>query len=233
MEKESKTIKCRDAVLVIIIFTILGVVIGYAVRKQEKIECPKSVVNINEVMDGIESDSVSKSYEIEKKEDKYIIVEKEIKNFYDVEDLNVKEMSNYPVFSDISDNTNIVEEIDNGNEYSALLDIAGHVTIKNYKGDNSSKEKLNINKVLDIVEFSVPAVDEEQLLYMLTEDGSVYFYKYGSSDNKNYEVTKVDNVSNVKKLFISSYSKMDAGGSWALFAITDNNDCIMINGAGV
>ena len=40
------------------IFTILGFVSGYAVRKQAKIECPKSIVNINEVADEVKEGSI-------------------------------------------------------------------------------------------------------------------------------------------------------------------------------
>ena len=231
MEKEAKTIKCRDAVLVIIIFTILGVVIGYAIRKQEKVECPKSVVNINEVMDGAEVDLTSKSYEIEKKDDNYIIVEKEIKNFYDVEDLKVKEIDGYSVFSNITNNTNIVEKIENI-EYDAWLDIAGHVSVRRTNKGVFERKFLNIDKVIDIIDFQAEIGDDlGNIIYMLTENGDVYSYKVKNLVNGSYDVSKVEKVSNVKKLFISYFSKVDADGSWALFAITEDNNCVMIMGS--
>lgn len=233
MEKEKGTIKCSSAVLVIVIFLILGFVCGYAVRKQKKIECPKSIVNINEVVDKVKDGSVSNNFEIEKKDDNYVIVEKNVNNFYDVSELSVNVLDSYPVFKDISNNANIVESMVFGKDYSVMLDITGHVIIKNYKNDKSVKDNLNISNIIDIIDFSVPAVDEEQLLYLLAEDGNVYSYRIGDSDDKKYDVKKVDSVSNVKKLFISNYSKPDAGGSWALFAITENNECIMINATGV
>ena len=222
MEKEKGTIKCSSAVLVIVIFLILGFVCGYAVRKQKKIECPKSIVNINEVVDKVKDGSVSNNFEIEKKDDNYVIVEKSTKDFFDASELNVKPLSDYPVFNDISDNANIVETIDFGNEYYAKLDITGNVNITSYKNDTSMKGNLNISNVIDIIE-----------LYLLTDEGSVYSYRIGDSADKKFDVKKIDNVSNVKKLFISNYSKPNAGGSWALFAITENNDCIMINATGV
>ena len=191
MEKEAKTIKCRDAVLVIIIFTILGVVIGYAIRKQEKVECPKSVVNINEVMDGAEVDLTSKSYEIEKKDDNYIIVEKEIKNFYDVEDLKVKEIDGYSVFSNITNNTNIVEKIENI-EYDAWLDIAGHVSVRRTNKGVFERKFLNIDKVIDIIDFQAEIGDDlGNIIYMLTENGDVYSYKVKNLVNGSYDVSKV------------------------------------------
>ena len=61
MEKEKGTIKCSSAVLVIVIFMIFGFVSGYAVRKQSKVECPKHVVNINEVGDNVVINNISKS----------------------------------------------------------------------------------------------------------------------------------------------------------------------------
>ena len=76
-------------------------------------------------------------------------------------------------------------------------------------------------------------MESNQLLYLLTDDGNVYYYRIGDVENNNFNVTKVENVSNVKQLFISSFSKVNAGGSWALFAITDNDDCIMIIGESV
>ena len=233
MEKEKGTIKCSSAFLVVVIFLILGFVCGYAVRKQKPIECPKSVVNINEVVEKVESGSVLNDFEIEKKDDNYIIVEKSTKDFFDASELNVKPLSDYPVFNDISDNANIVETIDFGNEYYAKLDITGNVNITSYKNDTSVKGNLNISNVIDIIDFSIPADYSEQLLYLLTDEGSVYSYRIGDSADKKYDVKKIDNVSNVKKLFISNYSKPNAGGSWALFAITENNDCIMINATGV
>ena len=233
MEKAKKTIGCFEAVIVIIIFTVLGFVSGYAIKKVNKIDCPKSIVNINEVVDKVESGSALNDFEIEKKDDNYVIVEKKEKNFYDVEDLNVEAFDNYPVFNDISDNSNVVETVYNGNDYSAMLDITGRVIIKNYMKDKSVIGELNIDRVVDIIVFSVPADYSEQLLYLLTEDGNVYSYKFGNSDVKNYEVIRVEGLSNVKKIFISNYSKNNAGGASALFAITGDNDCLMIDGSSV
>ncbi len=152
-----------------------------------------------------------------------------IKNIYDVNGLNVKPSADYPNFSDISDKANIVESVTVGNDYSADLDLSGKVTVKSIGNDKSATGTLNVINVIDIIKFDVPADASQQLLYLLTDDGEVYSYKFGDIDNNSFNATKVDIVSNVKKIFISSYTGNNAGGSWALFAITDNNDCIMLN----
>lgn len=156
------------------------------------------------------------------------------KYFYNVEELNVKTLSEYSNFSDISENTNIVEKIDFGyDEYEATLDLSGNVNIIRHSETEETNTKLNISGVIDIIHFSVPSVETEQLLYLLTDNGDVYYYKIKNVEENNYNVTKVENVSDVKKIFISNSSKENAGSSWALFAITNNNDCIMINGQSI
>ena len=160
------------------------------------------------------------------------------KYFYDVNDLSVKALPEYQVFADISKNSNVVETVDFGFEkdYRADLDISGNVSVLKY-GKSENEEnisgKLNVTGVIDIIQFNLPSMESNQLLYLLTDDGNIYYYRIGDVENNNFNVTKVENVSNVKKLFISSFSKVNAGGSWALFAITDNDDCIMIIGESV
>ena len=160
------------------------------------------------------------------------------KYFYDVKDLNVKALPEYQVFGDISKNKNVVETVDFGFEkdYSAYLDLSGNVTVQKYSKSENEKGitgNLNVNGIIDVVHFSVPATEAEQLLYLLTDNGDVYYYRIGDIENNSFNATKVESVSNVKKIFISNFSKANAGGSWALFAITTNNDCIMINGKSV
>lgn len=160
------------------------------------------------------------------------------KYFYDVKDLNVKALPEYQVFGDISKNKNVVETVDFGFEkdYSAYLDLSGNVTVQKYSKSENEKGitgNLNVNGIIDVVHFSVPAVEAEQLLYLLTDNGDVYYYRIGDIEKNSFNATKVESVSNVKKIFISNFSKANAGGSWALFAITSGNDCIMIKGESV
>lgn len=160
------------------------------------------------------------------------------KYFYDVKDLNVKALPEYQVFGDISKNKNVVETVDFGFEkdYSAYLDLSGNVTVQKYSKSENEKGitgNLNVNGIIDVVHFSVPTVEAEQLLYLLTDNGDVYYYRIGDIEKNSFNATKVESVSNVKKIFISNFSKANAGGSWALFAITSGNDCIMIKGESV
>ena len=113
------------------------------------------------------------------------------------------------------------------------LDITGKVKVKSYVNDKWITGDLSVNNIMDIIVFDVPAPETEQLLYLLTDTGDVYWYKFGEADNKNFAVVKVDNISNVQKLFISHFTKENAGGSWALFAITKNGDCVMLKGESV
>ena len=155
------------------------------------------------------------------------------KYFYDVNELKVSVLDNYKVFEDISNNTNEVESIRIENKYFISLDLSGKVNLKSYSNDNWITGTLNVNNVIDIIKFDVPAPESEQLVYLLTDNGDVYWYRFGDLDSKKFIATKVDSVSNVKKLFISNFAKENAGGSWALFAITENNDCIMLKGESV
>ena len=233
-KKEKKTIRCSYAVLVIILFAALAFVTDYAFieRKTSKCDCPKCEATNNEVISGdIENkDNTDNTQVTENDENK---VENSIKNIYNVNELTIKAFDNYPVFNDISNYSNIVESFMVGKEYYASLDLNGKVTIVKYGDENSTNGVLNVENVIDILLFERPAFDSEQFLYLLTDGGDVYSYKFGESDNNNYNATKVDNVSNVKKMFISRYNKQNAGGSWALFVINGNNESIMIDAAGV
>ena len=223
MEKE-KSNKKVIALLIIIIVILLVLCILFATEtisfksNQPNNENNKPSENIT---DNIDDNNTT----VENTTQKY---------FYNVEELNVKTLSEYSNFSDISENTNIVEKIDFGyDEYEATLDLSGNVNIIRHSETEETNINLNISGVIDIIHFSVPSVETEQLLYLLTDNGDVYYYKIKNVEENNYNVTKVENVSDVKKIFISNSSKENAGSSWALFAITNNNDCIMINGQSI
>jgi len=163
------------------------------------------------------------------------------KYFYDVKDLKVKGISEYQVFADISKMTNVVETLDfvdfGFENYIATLDLSGNVTVLKYSESGNEKYitgKLNVTGVIDVVQFQIPGMEEaDQLLYLLTDNGNVYYYRIGDIEKNSFNATKVESVSNVKKIFISYFSKPNAGSSWALFAITGDNDCIMIEGVSV
>ena len=58
--------KCVGLVLLIILFGVLCFLIGYASKKQKTIECPESVVNINEVIEKTENEFESNVVDIDK-----------------------------------------------------------------------------------------------------------------------------------------------------------------------
>lgn len=155
------------------------------------------------------------------------------KSFYDINDLTVKALDEYRIFSDISSYSNYIEEIVINNNYQAKLKLNGDVEIVSYTNGTYYKDILDVHQVIDIVHFDIAGPEAEQLLYVLTLDGDVYYYRIGNSDNRTYNATKVEQVSKVKQLFVSHYFKENAGSSWALFAITENRECIMLMGSSV
>ena len=227
-KKEKKSIKCSYAILVIALCATVAFLTDYIIidRKTKNCDCPKCEATNNEVI----SDNTDNTQVTENDVNK---VENSIKNIYNVNELTVKTMDDYSWFTDLSNYSNTVESFMVGKGYYASLDLNGKVTIVKYGDENSTNGVLNVENVIDILLFERPAFDSEQYLYLLTDSGDVYSYKFGESDNNNYNATKVDNVSNVKKMFISRYNKQNAGGSWALFVINGNNESIMIDAAGV
>lgn len=233
-KKEKKTIKCSYAVLVIILFAALAFVTDYAFieRKTRKCDCPKCEATNNEVISGdIENKDNTDDTQVTENDEN--IVKNTIKNIYNVNDLTIKAFDNYSMFNDISNYSNIVESFMVGKSYYASLDLNGKVNIVKYGAENSTNGDLNVENVIDILLFERPAFDSEQYLYLLTVNGNVYSYKFSDADNNNYNATKVENVSNINKMFVSKYNKQNAGGSWALFVINGNNESIMIDVAGV
>lgn len=218
------------ALLIVIIIILSALCVLFATGT---ISLKSDDVNNNETSENINDDNNLGSNNINNTKE-----ETTKKYFYDVKDLKVKALPEYPVFDDISKNTNIVETVDFGFEkdYRADLDISGNVSVLKYGKSENEKSitgKLNVTGVIDVVQFDVPSMETDQLLYLLTDNGNVYYYRIGDIEKNNFNATKVESVSNVKKIFISRFSKANAGGSWALFAITDNNECIMIKGESV
>jgi hypothetical protein len=158
--------------------------------------------------------------------------EKSSTNIFDTIDVNKLDYNG----KDISDGE--VEKIyingiesDNSGYYNISMTLSGKVKVSltSETGNYSSEYLSNIDDTIDIVEFSVPGVPSEQLIYILLANGDVYYYKVGDSITKNYTATKVDSVSKVKRLFIYNYGKANAGGSWDLVAVTVDNKCVTLN----
>ena len=129
-----------------------------------------------------------------------------------------------------------VESINPNYDYYIDLKMSGKVEIRTIgmSQQNSNEYSVefisNVVNAVDIIDFPVPAEPNEQIIYILQSNGDVYYYKVGDSRNKKYIATKVDNVSNVKKLFIYHYpAQKNAGGSWSIVAVKDNNETVALN----
>ena len=234
MKQENKNI---GLIITVVILSVLVLLLGGYIVYDKVLEDKSSKLDNRNVPAPVVDDNNTNQKPIEKV-DNSTQQKDTVKYFYDVKDLNVKASSEYSVFSDISKNINVVEKVDFGFEkdYAAFLDLSGNVTVQKYRkseSDTGITGKLNVTNVIDDVQFNIPSLESDQLLYLLTDSGNLYYYKIGDIENNNFKATKVEKVSNVKKIFISNYSKANAGGSWALFAITGNNDCIMINAESV
>ena len=69
---------------------------------------------------------------------------------------------------------------------------------------------------------------------MLTDNGDVYYYRIGDLVDKKYEVTKVKNLSNIKKIFKYYWApKQNAGGSWNIYAVNKDDEYIELIGGSV
>ena len=133
-----------------------------------------------------------------------------------------------------------IESINPNYDYYIELHLSGKVKIRTIgmseQNSNDYWEEFisNVEDVVDIIQFTVPAEPDQQLIYLLQSNGDVYYYKVGDSRAKKFTATKVDNVSNVKQLFIYNYPiKENTGGSWSIVAIKDNNETVSLNTEGV
>ena len=116
-------------------------------------------------------------------------------------------------------------------DFNIVMTLSGKVEVFTIdeNGNKFNDYLNNISNVIDIIHFSIPGSPNDQLVYMLLDNGDVYYYKVGDSINKKYTAKKVENISKVKKLFIYNESKVNAGGNWELIAITEENKFISLN----
>lgn len=119
--------------------------------------------------------------------------------------------------------------------YSIALHADGTVSVGTTdENGNGYNDNLNTSNVVDLVQFVVAGTSDESLFYILTDNGDVYYYRIGDLVDKKYNVTKVENVSNVKKIFTYYWGgKPNAGGSWSIYAVTNNDEYIELKGDSV
>ena len=127
------------------------------------------------------------------------------------------------------------DSIDVDYSYSVQLQLSGKVLVfwSDEEGNYGESYLENIDSAVDMIKFSIPAMPDEQLVYFLLANGDVYSYRVGDSVEGSYIATKED-VSNAKRLFIHyPPAKENAGGSWELYALTEANEFVWLNGESV
>lgn len=121
-------------------------------------------------------------------------------------------------------------------EYSYNLTLSLDGKVVAYDNNSGAKNEIkNVSDVIDIISFSSDAGGLEVAnCYMLTKSGDVYKYSIIDLTEKKYEATKVENVSGVEKIMEVSWSAQEnAGGSFALVAITKEGKIIEISRGSV
>lgn len=117
-----------------------------------------------------------------------------------------------------------------GEYYNISLDLLGNVNYFHRNGEEV-KNVLLLKNVVDIVSFNDGAGNVEvSYCYMLDDSGDVYKFKITDNQEK-VEKLEISNVS--KLLYLSWGAKKDAGGSWAIVAVTTDDKYIEIASASV
>ncbi len=148
-----------------------------------------------------------------------------VNEYYDTKintiDINQLDMSKLDSTENI--NNSILQKITIGDKtkaYNIQINLDGKIHI--YGNDNystySDGELTNNSNAVQVIEFAKAAPIEEQLCYILTSNGKVYSYRVGDVFDKKLTASKIDSISDIKRLFIYSH-----GQSWELIAIDKNN----------
>lgn len=112
-------------------------------------------------------------------------------------------------------------------EFIVTLDLAGEVTV--CKTVSDCHKLTNITTVVDMLEWTVAGIEDYQKVLFLLDNGDLYSYEYKNFNNNIFEATKIENITNVKRIVSFTYSgRENAGGYWGVIAITKNNDYIEV-----
>ena len=117
-------------------------------------------------------------------------------------------------------------EIVNGNynNYYARINLKGKVVVQGSNTSVSNGVLTNISNAVQLIHFEVPSINSDQLCYILLANGDVYYYRIGDVDDGKLAATKVDGISNVKRLFIYYHEK----NTHELVAIDKDNTLISL-----
>ena len=112
----------------------------------------------------------------------------------------------------------------NYNNYYARINLTGKVAVQGSSASVSNGVLTNISNAVQLIHFAVPSINSDQLCYILLANGDVYYYRIGDVDDGKLTASKVDGVSNVKRLFIYYHEK----NTHELVAIDKNNTLISL-----
>ena len=100
-------------------------------------------------------------------------------------------------------------------------DISFNLSVDGKINISFENEITNISNAKDIILFVTPSEDSN--LYILTEDGDIYKYNTTSYKSKDYNATKVNEYSNIKRMITYNTRKAHAGGCDYIVLIDNNN----------
>lgn len=100
-------------------------------------------------------------------------------------------------------------------------DISFNLSVDGKINISFENEITNISNAKDIILFVTPSEDSN--LYILTEDGDIYKYNTSSYKSKDYNATKVNEYSNIKRMITYNTRKAHAGGCDYIVLIDNNN----------
>lgn len=148
---------------------------------------------------------------------------------------NIIEMDDYKNYDEtygIVEKLYFDDGINGGKYYYIELDLNGDVYYADYS--DVSERKFILRNVVDIVSFTDGAGSIDVVnCYMLDKDGNVYRYKLSDFIDGKMIGEKL-NIVNVEKLVhVDWASQENAGGNWAIVAVTKDGDYVELVRAGV
>lgn len=161
------------------------------------------------------------------KPDETIIEQQEKNENSNIEEKNETSISNNTSLNltelpkNYDDSYGSIKRINYESNY-ATLSADGMVTVCN---SNGCEELKNVKNAVDIVEF-YSTKDDTYKIYILDLNGNIFKYTNGDS---SYNANKFDEYKNIKRIFTYNYGPVEnAGMNETLYAITDDNDYIVI-----
>lgn len=106
--------------------------------------------------------------------------------------------------------------------YHTKLNLIGDVEVC-LKSD--CKKITNVSNVIDILQWTIAGMEEEQKIIILQDNGDLYIYAYKDYKNNNFTAQKMNNITNVERIIEFHHYNAPV---WGAFAITRDNEYIEI-----